>query len=348
MTEKDLEMKERYIYQVIRRLPKNQREDIRMELNELIDDMCEHDSMEHVLEKLGDPVKFARKYNGENSYVIGPEYYDNYIFVLRIVLICVIISTLFSTIVNGIISHNQPAVSIGSIVNTFATILANIISDGIASTLAAFGAITLVFAIMERHNVKMNEKEPKEWKADSLPPIPDKKGIIRRSDRIVGMVFILLFGGIMLFAPELFGAYVFENNEFVKIIPVFNLEKWKLILPFLIVSFSLSFIDEMIQLIVGCYCKFVMIINIVTGFLQMIFAVIVLKVLPFWNMDFAKDCSEVFGRGDFSSKEDFLHYWGSGVISNSVLAIIVIVTLIEMGSKIYKTMNYGIEKKSRE
>ena len=97
MTEKDLEMKERYIYQVIRRLPKNQREDIRMELNELIDDMCEHDSMEHVLEKLGDPVKFAHKYNGENSYVIGPEYYDNYIFVLRIVLICVIISTLFST-----------------------------------------------------------------------------------------------------------------------------------------------------------------------------------------------------------------------------------------------------------
>lgn len=339
MTEKDLEMKERYIYQVIRHLPKDQREEIRMELNELIDDMCEHDSMEHVLEKLGAPEKFARKYRDENRYVIGPNYYDNYIWVLKIVLICVAISTVISIINNGIFSQPQQILGMDSIVDMIANIIADVISEGIVSVFTAFGGVTLVFALMERQNVKMNDKEPKDWKVDSLPPIPDKKGLIQRSDCVVGMVFILLFGGIMVFAPELFGAYVFEDNEFTKIIPIFNLEKWNLILPFLMVSFSLGFIDEMIQLVTGCYCKIVMISNIICGVLQMTFSVIVLKMLPFWNVDFAKECSVAFNK-TFSSKGDLLHYWGSDVISNVVLLIIIIATLIEMTSTIYKTINY--------
>ena len=339
MTEKDLEMKERYIYQVIRHLPKDQREEIRKELNELIDDMCEHDSMEHVLEKLGAPEKFARKYRDENRYVIGPNYYDNYIWVLKIVLICVAISTVISIVNNGIFSQPQQILGMDSIVDMITNIIAGVISEGIVSVFTAFGGVTLVFALMERQNVKMNDKEPKDWKVDSLPPIPDKKGLIQRSDCVVGMVFILLFGGIMVFAPELFGAYVFEDNEFTKIIPIFNLEKWNLILPFLMVSFSLGFIDEMIQLVTGCYCKIVMISNIICGVLQMTFSVIVLKMLPFWNVDFAKECSVAFNK-TFSSKGDLLHYWGSDVISNVVLLIIIIATLIEMTSTIYKTINY--------
>lgn len=346
MTEKDLEMEERYIYQVIRRLPKDQRDEIRMELNELIDEMCEHDSLEHVLEKLGAPDKFARKYRDNNSYVIGPKYYDNYIWVLKIVLACVTISTVISTINNGIFSQTRQMLSMGSIVDTITNIIANVISEGIISVFTAFGGVTLVFALMERHNIKINEKESKEWKVESLPPIPDKKGLIQRSDCVVGMVFILLFGGIMLFAPELFGAYVFENKEFVKIIPIFNLEKWNLILPFLMISFSLCFVDDMIQLITGCYCKIVMISNIVSGILQMTFSVIVLKILPFWNVDFAKECSAAFNR-KFTSTGDLLHYWGTDIISNIVLFIIIIATLIEMGLTIYKTITYGIGRKNQ-
>lgn len=346
MTEKDLEIKKRYIYQVIRRLPKDQREEIQMELNELIDDMCENDTPEHVLEKLGDPEKFARKYRGENSYVIGPKYYDNYIWVLKIVMVCVAISTVISVIINGIFSHPEHMHSISSVGDIIANIIADVISEGILSVFSAFGGVTLVFAIMERQNIKMNEKEQKEWKVESLPPIPNKKGLIQRSDCIVGMVFILLFGGIMIFAPELFGAYVFENKELTKIIPIFNLEKWNLIAPFLILSFSLCFIDEMVQLLTGCYCNIVMISNIVSGILQMAFSVIVLKFMPFWNVDFAKECSATFNRS-FTSKGDLLHYWGTDVISNIVLLVIIMVTLIEMCFTIYKTINYGSEQRNK-
>lgn len=336
-------MKERYIYQVIRRLPKEQREEIKMELEELIDDMCENDTIEHVLEKLGDPEEFAKKYRNENSYVIGPKYYDTYIWVLKVALICTAISAVCASVINGIVTWNWKSEGISTVVNIIAEITANAIGDGIISLCVVFGVVTLIFALMERQNVKLKEKQPQIWKPEQLAPIPDKKSVISRSDCVIGMVFILLFGGILLFAPELLGAYVFENKEYVKSIPIFNLEKWSLILPFLIAVFLLAFVDEMVQLVTGYYCKAVMVSNIITGVLQIILAVIILKVFPFWNPDFAKECAESFGR-EFSSKGDLMHYWGTNLISNVVLAGIVIITLCEMGVIIYRTLKFGIEK----
>ena len=57
MTPNEKDYMDRYIYQVIRRLPKAQREEVRMELEELISDMyADRGSMEEVLTELGDPL----------------------------------------------------------------------------------------------------------------------------------------------------------------------------------------------------------------------------------------------------------------------------------------------------
>ena len=61
MTPNEKDYMDRYIYQVIRRLPKAQREEVRMELEELISDMyADRGSMEEVLTELGDPAEFAK------------------------------------------------------------------------------------------------------------------------------------------------------------------------------------------------------------------------------------------------------------------------------------------------
>ena len=61
MSEK--EMIERYIYEVVKRVPQAVKEEIRMELQELIEDMCgeEGSNVETVLQKLGDPAEFAKR-----------------------------------------------------------------------------------------------------------------------------------------------------------------------------------------------------------------------------------------------------------------------------------------------
>ena len=92
MTEQERDLMERYSYQVVRRLPRDQREEIRLELQELIEDMWEQSGeMKEVLQELGDPAEFAKKYRGEESCLIGPDYYDTYLWFVKVVLLCSLI-----------------------------------------------------------------------------------------------------------------------------------------------------------------------------------------------------------------------------------------------------------------
>ena len=100
----DKDIVERYIYDVTRRVPEKQRQDIRLELTSLIEDMCEEEgaTVEEVLEKLGSPAEFAKRYRDENNYIIGPDYYDNYIWVLKIGAIAIAISSIISAVPRSI------------------------------------------------------------------------------------------------------------------------------------------------------------------------------------------------------------------------------------------------------
>ena len=69
MSDRDRELMERYIYQVVKRLPKDQRAEVALELRELIGDMAESgDAMEEVLTQLGDPAEFAEKYQDKSRH----------------------------------------------------------------------------------------------------------------------------------------------------------------------------------------------------------------------------------------------------------------------------------------
>ena len=76
MTPDEIELMERYIYQVTKRLPQSQRKEAAMELRELISDMAESESVEEALTKLGAPDKFAEQYGDHARHLIGGEYYE--------------------------------------------------------------------------------------------------------------------------------------------------------------------------------------------------------------------------------------------------------------------------------
>src|SRR5659263_187062 len=92
-----MELIERYIYAVTRHLPEKQREDIAKELRGLIEDMLSQRAEAHasdtdieaVLIELGEPSALASKYSGKPRYLIGPEIFETYIMVLKIVLIAI-------------------------------------------------------------------------------------------------------------------------------------------------------------------------------------------------------------------------------------------------------------------
>ncbi|WP_343208417.1 HAAS signaling domain-containing protein [Anaerolentibacter hominis] len=362
MTPKDRELMERYIYQVTRRLPRDQRNEVGLELQELIGDMLEEaETMEDVLTKLGNPAEFAKKYQEPTHYLIGPEYYDTYLWFVKIVLICTLVPVLAVSVIEGLREGLPVPAGIGVEAMATGVIygITKAIGNSIISCVGAFGGVTLVFAIMERQKVKLDLKKEKEWSVGDLgdnftgkknvwtprylSPVPHKKAVISRGDSIVGIIFIVIFCVLLIFVPNIFSA-VIRNGEAVSVIPVFNLERWNIILPVFALSLLIGLADEVVRLIAGCYCKMVMISSIVTGIIQLILSIIVLKVFPFWNPDFAAEIKIQLGE-QLDGVERFISKWDETIVTNVILAIIFIATLLEIGTAVYKTLRYGVEKK---
>ena len=187
----DQEMIKRYIYEVVKRTPQESRDDLRLELSALIEDMCaeEHISAEQALLKLGSPDKFADRYRENSRYLIGPEYYDNYLWVIKIALACIGISALVSAVVTSILNADH-------VVRFCIIFFQELISTAITGSIATTGIITIVFAVLQHQNVKLQKKseagtKPKSWTPSMLQPVPDQRVIINRGDSFVSIVFII-------------------------------------------------------------------------------------------------------------------------------------------------------------
>lgn len=361
MSGKEQELIDRYIYQVVRRLPRDQRGEVSLELQELIGDMLEAGgSAEDVLSKLGDPAKFAEKYQDRSHCLIGPEYYDNYVWLLRIVLTCVTATVFVVSVIQGIrdgivLADGETA---GAAIMAAGTGIANGFTGIFIAGLSAFGGVTLAFAVMERRKIRFEMKKEKNWTVSdlgdnftgkqkvwtpgNLSPIPHKKAMISRGDSIVGIVFIMIFGVLLIFAPQFFGA-VFPDGEVVRTIPVFNLDQWDIILPLFILSLAIGLADEVLHLVVGHYCRLVMISSIVTGGLQMILLFLLLKAFPLWNPGFATELELYLGGQDGTGLNEIITRWNGDFVSNCFLAFGLMITLLEVGSTVYRTLRYGIE-----
>ena len=361
MSGKDKELIDRYIYQVVRRLPRDQRREVSLELQELIGDMLEmEDTAEEVLTKLGDPAKFAEKYQDRSHCLIGQEYYDNYLWLLRIVLTCVIATVLIVSVIQGIRDGLVMAEGemTGAAIMAVGTGITNGFTGLFIAGLSAFGGVTLAFAVMERRKIRFEMKKEKNWTVrdlgdnftgkqkiwtpGNLSPIPHKKALISRGDSIVGIVFIMIFGVLLIFAPQFFGA-VFPDGEVVRTIPVFNLDQWDIILPLFILSLAIGLADEVLRLVVGHYCRLVMISSIVTGALQMILLFLLLKAFPFWNPDFATELELYLGGQNGTGLNEIVMRWNGDFVSNCFLAFGLTITFLEVGSTVYHTLRYGTE-----
>lgn len=128
--------------------------------------------------------------------------------------------------------------------------------------------------------------------------------------------------------------------------PVFNLKQWGSILPVFTLSLLVGLADEILQLLVGCYCKLVMISNIVCGAIQIVLSAVVLKVMPIWNPNFVSEIQLALGD-EANLAEKFLSLWNADMVSNGLLALIVLFTLVEISVTVYKTLRYGAPIRNR-
>ncbi len=167
----------RYLQAVRFWLPKAQKHDIVAELSEDIHARIEDQEtelgrklneaeIEAILKQRGRPVLVASRYLPQ-EYLIGPLLFPIYRFVLKIVLVCYLVPWLFVSI--GMIGHSVHAW--GSM------------SGSLWSTaLVAVGAVTIVFAILERAQAKSRFLE--EWDPRKLPRLRNSNLIPRSASSV--------------------------------------------------------------------------------------------------------------------------------------------------------------------
>ncbi|MFD5903457.1 hypothetical protein ACFV6B_01315 [Streptomyces microflavus] len=167
---------ERYVHEVVRRLPADQRDDIADELRTTIADTIEArdparpETVEReVLSEMGDPIRHAARYADRPLALIGPDLYPTYIRLLAFLLTTVlpVITAVF--VLLEIVDGNGLGAAVGAGVETVFTVGAQMVT-----------VLTVLFAVAERAGHRKGTLiRTTDWTPDDLPETrePQKVGV---------------------------------------------------------------------------------------------------------------------------------------------------------------------------
>ncbi len=242
------EMIKRYVYDVTRRLPEASREEVKQELYANIADMLgenpsQHD-IEEVLLSLGHPRVLANQYREKQRYLISPEWMDDYLLVLKIVLIVFAALAAIGGVLDRLLDPQQETL-IGLIFATFFGTIGDIFS----ALITGFGIVTLIFIGIDRGTKETREVK---FRLKDLPKVPTPKTHqIKRTETIISLILTIIFGGLLIYVfyhnATVIGWYEADGG-FQMIAAFFNDDVIQMMLPFIIVSIVFSVLMEALKL----------------------------------------------------------------------------------------------------
>ncbi|MDL2236279.1 hypothetical protein LJC56_00380 [Christensenellaceae bacterium OttesenSCG-928-K19] len=329
------EMIKRYIYDVTRRLPQKSRSDLEEELRGNIYDMLPDDytaqDVENVLQTLGNPAKLAAEYKDERRSLISGAYYDQYCFVLKIVLIAVAVGMVIAFIVGAIAEPLDAATN--SLVSTVSLSIAEFFGSLISGLAQAFAYVTIAFFLIERYNIRIDSRE---WSVADLPPVPEDKALIKKSDPIGGIVFTVIVMLLFNLAPQYIAIYI--TTEAVEAVPLFNLEYFYAVLPLINIAFLLGIVREILRVVSG---RHTLKLSITTTLFDLVAMALVLPVYfnpSIWNPTLLTDLGAApWFTAEFAA--GMQPFWS--VFYIMFAAIILFAYLLDIGTTLYKGIRYG-------
>ncbi len=331
------EMTERYIYQVVRRLPASQKEDIKKELYGLIEDMLaersEHpgkEDIDAVLSSLGRPSALADKYRDAKQHLIGPEYFGLYIFVLKIVLGA---TALGMAIALAIGFATSPPENVGAGIAEF-------LGSMFMALLQAFAWLTLGFALVERYNKKKIKFPDEDWKPSDLPSVPMEKETIKRSEPIAGMVFTLIVMILFNVAPGIFSVYV--PGETLTVVPVFDLSHWSETVVIFNLIFALGLAKEFIRLLFGRYNLKLAAGIAVVNILSLVTSIALLLSPATWNPDLASTLTSI---GAFGMSPDFNLAYYLSIFVTVLVGLVILGFIVDTVTVFVRAVRAGVSER---
>lgn len=316
-----MEIVNRYVYAVVKQLPKEVKEEVEKEVKLLIydrmescsEDVTKEEKAIRVIEKLGNPDRLADKYRVKERYLIGPKYFSKYLLVLKIVLYSVYLGMTVVFFMDVIVNKE-----------IFLTTLTNFIQTLLSALLQGVAWVTLIFAIFEYKSVNLVGSL---WSIKDLPEVPHKKTLISRGESIFTIIFSAIFFSGLYFVPELIGIYYKDNATWASI-PIFNvdiLNNYKIII---ILIFIVTLLEESLKIIWEKWtCKRAIVCSFISV-LSSGLTIILFINKSIWNSQLSNNIYK-YTKIEMSS------------ITNLIVTIIVFATIIEIVTSLYKGFKYG-------
>jgi hypothetical protein len=187
-----MDLIDRYVNDVGRRLPRRQRADVQTELRSLLQDTLEdrvegkasEEDVVAVLEEFGPPEKVAASYQPSWGYLVGPELFPLFKIVLGAVLLAITIGLGVAFFMGALVSPFEPS-EIG-------WRLLDFLGSFVQAALGAFASIVIVFAILQRYGVRPDQEPEEEWNPRDLPDVKDVD-VVGRGESVAAIAFSLVF-----------------------------------------------------------------------------------------------------------------------------------------------------------
>lgn len=327
----------RYIYDVTRRLPEKEREEVGKELNSNIYDMLSDPENEgeikEVLYQLGSPAALAEQYRQNPRYLISPAMYDGYIRGLKLVLPLVGCLGLAGGMISGTVEALQYDMT------KLYPMIVRIISSGIFLGLsAAFQALlwtTIGFVIAERTNSDPQKNRSEKWTIEDLSEIPaSNKNKISLSDSIAELVItVLLSIGAILICTGAFPLVFILQKGDSQISSLFSSEFLTGCIPAIIIISLLGILTCSVKIKYRCWTALVCGITVSSSLISTIIMIYLLNRPNLFSTEFSSFIQ------DYESL-NFIGTNGLSFIPIFTSAIIVIITLSECFHAIYRTIKY--------
>lgn len=317
---------DRYVYDVIRRLPENSRADVERELKANIGDMLPEnpgtEDVERVLTTMGAPAKLAEQYRSKPRYLISPALFDDYLTVLKIVipLIAVILTILrlFSTLMN---SPQE-----GNFGQVFGHILGDLLTGLFEGITSGFFWVTLSFGLAEYFNAS---KLKETWSTKDLPSIPPSSTVkISRVETVIGMVFSVLF--LVMMAKYQYLIAWYESGPENIHITLFNAIAVNRYLPYLTGLTLLSFVAAAIKFYCARWNYPVALVSGINSIVWTAASILFLKGDDTFNPAFIQRAAQVFKIEEAAMNG----HWQLSITIICVLALIG--TAIDVASGFFK------------
>ena len=242
---------ERYVYDVARRLPEKDREDVKKELRANIYDMLPEgageDAVKKVLYDLGSPASLAEKYRTHPRYLISPAYFDEYLAALKWIL--PLVGVLVMLIGFAVGAFDAAKTTGESMPLVISGILSKGFSMGVSAAFQALVWTTIGFVIAEHGGAKKQKSGEHGWKVEELPEVQNPKAGIPLSEGIAELVLSVVFSifALLFCTGRLPFAMMFSQGDMV-FYNIFSQSFLNMLVPFILVSLLLSMVQAVAKI----------------------------------------------------------------------------------------------------